>query len=50
MQPLWAGVTIITDEVSKSGAGEIEITGVLLMNSRSCCARTAFYKQQIQIP
>ncbi len=49
VQPLWNGVTIITDEVSKSGAGEIEITGVLLMNTKLLRA-DGFYKQQIQIP
>ena len=49
VQPLWNGVTIITDEVSKSGAGEIEITGVLLMNSK-VLRKAGFYKQQIQIP
>ena len=47
VQPLWQGLTIIVDEVSKSGAGEIEITAVMLMNTRILRA-AGFYKQQIQ--
>ena len=47
VQPLWNGVTIITDEVTKSGAGEIEITAVLLMNTR-ILRQGGFHKQQIQ--
>ena len=46
VQPLWNGVTIITDEVSGSGTGEIEITAVLLMNTRILRA-AGFHKQQI---
>ena len=44
-QPLWQGVTVIVDEISGSGAGEIEITAVMLMNSRLLRA-SAFYKQE----
>ena len=47
VQPLWNGVTIITDEVTLSGKGEIEITAVLLMNTRILRA-AGFHKQQIQ--
>ena len=47
VQPLWNGVTIITDEVTLSGKGEIEITAVMLMNTRIVRAG-GFYKQQIQ--
>ena len=46
VQPLWNGVTIITDEVTQSGKGEIEITAVLLMNTRILRA-AGFHKQQI---
>ena len=35
VQPVWAGVTIIVDEVTLSGkSGEIEITAVMLMNGQ----------------
>ena len=45
VQPVWAGVTIIVDEVTLSGKGEIEITAVLLMNTK--ILRVAgFHKQQ----
>ena len=47
VQPLWNGVTLITDEVTLSGKGEIEVTAVLLMNTRILRA-AGFYKQQIQ--
>ena len=47
VQPVWGGVTIIVDEVTKSGAGEIEITAVLGMNTKIIRA-AGFYKQQTQ--
>ena len=47
VQPMWNGVTIITDEVTLSGKGEIEITAVLLMNTRILRA-AGFHKQQTQ--
>ena len=47
VQPLWMGISVITDEVTKSGAGEIEITAVMLMNSR-IIRSAGFYKQQTQ--
>ena len=34
VQPVWSGVTIIVDEISLAGKGEIEITAVLLMNTK----------------
>ena len=34
VQPLWMGVTIIIDEVTGSGKGEIEVTAVLLTNTK----------------
>lgn len=47
VQPMWDGVTIITDEVTRSGQGEIEVTAVLLMNTKILRA-AGFYKQQTQ--
>ena len=47
VQPTWAGVTIIVDEVTKSGAGEIEITAVLGTAVKILRA-DGFYKQQTQ--
>ena len=45
VQPIWSGVTIIVDEISGSGKGEIEITAVMLMNTK--ILRVAgFHKQQ----
>ena len=34
VQPTWAGVTIIVDEVSLSGKGEIEVTAMLGINTK----------------
>ena len=34
VQPIWGAVTIIVDEVTKSGAGEIEVTAVMQMNTK----------------
>ena len=34
VQPMWMGVTIIVDEVTGSGKGEIEVTAVLLTNTK----------------
>ena len=47
VQPMWSGVTLIVDETSKSGAGEIEITAVLLLATKIIRAE-GFYKQQSQ--
>ena len=47
VQPTWAGVTIIVDEVTKSGAGQIEVTAVLGMNTKILRVG-GFYKQQTQ--
>ena len=47
VQPMWNGVAIITDEVTLSGKGEIEITAVMLMNTKVIRA-AGFHKQQIQ--
>ena len=34
VQPMWMGVTIIVDEISGSGTGLIEVTAVLLTNTK----------------
>ena len=48
VQPMWNGVTIIVDEVTMSGKGEIEVTAVLLTNTKILRA-AGFYKQQVQV-
>ena len=48
VQPLWMGVTIIVDEVTGSGKGEIEVTAVLLTNT-SITRAAGFYKQQVAV-
>ena len=47
VQPIWGAVTIIVDEVTKSGAGEIEVTAVIQMNTKILRA-DGFHKQQSQ--
>ena len=48
VQPLWGpGVTIVVDEVTLSGKGEIEVTAVLGMNTKILRA-DGFHKQQSQ--
>ena len=49
VQPLWEGITILSDPYSRSAQGELVITAVLLANF--AITRSAqFHKQQIQIP
>ena len=48
VQPMWNGVTIIVDEVTGSGKGEIEVTAVLLTNTKILRA-SGFYKQQVAV-
>ena len=48
VQPMWNGVTIIVDEISGSGKGEIEVTAVLLTNTK-ILRSGGFYKQQAQV-
>ena len=48
IQPTWAGVTIIVDEATLSGGGEIEITAVLLANAKILRAG-GFYKQESKV-
>ena len=47
VQPVWGAVTIIVDEVTLSGKGEIEVTASLGMNTALLRA-AGFYKQQSQ--
>ena len=47
VQPMWENVGLIVDEVTGSGAGTIEVTAVLLMNTKIVRAANA-YKQQTQ--
>ena len=48
VQPMWNGVTIIVDEISGSGKGEIEVTAVLLTNTKILRA-DGFHKQQVAV-
>ena len=48
VQPMWMGVTIIVDEVTGSGTGQIEVTAVLLTNTKILRA-AGFYKQQVAV-
>ena len=45
--PVWEGVTIIPDEVTKAKAGQIVITAVML-HAAKILRTDGFYKQQIQ--
>ena len=48
VQPVWAGVTIIVDEYGdRAGAGEIEVTAVLLANTKILRAG-GFWKQEVR--
>lgn len=46
--PMWRGVTLIPDEVTKAGSGEIVLTAVLLFAAKLLRA-DGFYKQQVQV-
>ena len=45
--PIWEGITLIPDEVTKAGTGEIVITAVMLYAMKILRA-DGFYKQQVQ--
>ena len=47
VQPMWNGVTLVVDEVTLSGKGEIEVTAILLLATKIIRAE-GFYKQQTQ--
>ena len=46
--PMWEGVTLIPDEVTKAATGEIVITAVLL-HAVKILRTDGFYKQQLQV-
>ena len=48
VQPMWNNITIIVDEVTGSGTGQIEVTAVLLTNTKILRA-AGFYKQQVAV-
>ena len=48
IQPFWNGVSLIVDEVTRSGKGEIEITAVLLLATK-IIRKAGFWKQESQI-
>ena len=45
--PVWEGVTLIPDEITKAGAGQIVITAVML-HAVKILREAGFYKQQTQ--
>ena len=47
VQPMWNGITVVVDEVTRSGKGEIEVTAVMLLATQIIRA-AGFYKQQTQ--
>ena len=46
--PIWEGVTLIPDEISKTKSGEIVITAVLL-HAVKILRAAGFHKQQVQV-
>ena len=48
VQPMWNNITIIVDPFGGSGKGEIEVTAVLLTNTKILRA-AGFYKQQVAV-
>ena len=46
--PIWEGVTLIPDEVTKASTGEIVVTAVMLCNWKLLRA-DGFHKQQVQV-
>ena len=47
VQAMWNGVTIIVDEVTRSGKGELEISALMLLATKIIRAE-GFFKQQVQ--
>ena len=45
--PIWEGVTLIPDEITKAGAGQIVVTAVML-HAVKILREAGFYKQQTQ--
>ena len=48
VQPMWNGVTVVVDEVTRSGKGEIEISAIMLLATQIIRAE-GFWKQQVQV-
>ena len=46
--PIWEGVTLIPDEITKAADGEIVITAVML-HAVKILRADGFYKQQFQV-
>ena len=46
--PIWEGITLIPDEITKAGAGQIVITAVML-HAVKVLRVNGFYKQQLQV-
>ena len=46
--PIWEGVSLIPDEITKAADGEIVITAVMLHAVKILRTADAFFKQQIQ--
>ena len=46
--PVWGGVTLIPDEITKAANGQIVLTAVLMYDRSGCCSAGGFYKQQSQ--
>ena len=45
--PIWEGVTLIPDEITKAGSGQIVLTAVML-HAVKILRADGFYKQQTQ--
>ena len=48
VSPVWEGVTLIPDEITKAGMGQIVVTAVMLYAVK-ILRQDGFYKQQLQI-
>ena len=45
--PVWEGITLIPDEISKAASGQIQVTAVML-HAVKILREAGFYKQQVQ--
>ena len=48
VQALWGGISIIVDEVTRSGKGELEISAIMLLATK-IIRKAGFHKQESQI-
>ena len=46
--PVWEGVTLIPDEITKADKGQIVVTAVMLYSVK-ILRQDGFYKQQLQV-